>query len=102
MYKKVLNSKKEFQHNKDLHIQELELLEVDELELDELDYNVDILKDNWYGIYTEAERKNILIGDEEIHYNSNENNIILKSNGFIDHIDSGIFPIYGKKVIKTK
>lgn len=102
MYKKILKNKECIQHNKELHIQELELLETDELDLDELEYNVDILKDNWHGIYTEAELKNILTGDEDIHYSSNENNIILKSNGFIDHIDSGIFPIYGKKVIKTK
>lgn len=100
MYKKILNSKKEFQHNKDLHIQKLELLETDELDLDELEFNSDVYDYN--GIYTELELKNILTGDEEIYYSSNENKIILKSNGSIDHINSGIFQIYGKKVIKTK
>lgn len=102
MYKKILKNKECVQHNKELHIQELELLETD-LELDELDelgFNTEVY--DYTGIYTEAELKNILIGDEDIHYSSNENNIILKSNGFIDHIDSGIIPIYGKKVIKTK
>ena len=93
MYKKILD-------NKDLHIQELESLEVNKVELDELGYNPEVY--DYMGIYTEAELKNILIGNEEIHYSSNENKIILKSNGFIDHIDSGIFPIYGKKVIKIK
>ena len=100
MYKKILNNKEDLQHNKDLHIQELELLETDELDLNELEFNSDVYDYN--GIYTEAELKNILEGNEEIHYSPNENKIIFKSNGSIDHINSGIFQIYSKKVIKTK
>lgn len=100
MYKKILNSKKDLQHNKDLHIQELELLEIDELDLDELEFNSDVY--NYKGIYTESELKNILEGNEEIHYSSNETKIILKSNGSINHTNSGIFQIYDKKNIKTK